>query len=1176
MRNLVRNAIILIVATLLAVFAIVPPEKTLRRGKDLAGGVSLIYSVDVRSNENASEVLSRVIEVLKERVDPKGLLEISLVAQGNDRIEITMPLPSKRVKNLRAEFEKTLNEAAAGWVDRDQLAELLLLPTEDRSARFAQLAGADTARQAALASVASAHDAMAGARQAYLAEQEIVKTLRADLDAAKADPATDPRVLEIQQLTLDQARKRADDTAFAAAQAEAAYDGAMDDAASAAISVAEMRRILRLADEPERLFDQGTDEMVELPSPRAEALERIKNTNATAAAAVERVVANWKSYQSERSTLDDPQDLIRLLKGAGVLNFRIAVASNALDLTTLREQFREAGPKGFQNERYAWFKINKISNWYNDVQGLRSLRELGGAAFFANVGYVVEEYDGEYFMLLWDVTGSRLTESDGAWSLERSFQTVDELGRPAIGFAMDQLGAKRLGQLTQDNIGQPMAVLLDDEVYTAPNINSRIASSGIIQGVFTPEELNYIIRVMSAGSLQAKLSPEPISTSIVGPELGADNLRQGLAAGVLSFIIVAAFMIFYYFSCGLISVIALLLNALMLVAVMALQHAAFTLPGIAGIALTFGQAIDANVLIYERMREELERGADLKTAVRLGHERAMSSIVDGNVTNLIVCVVLGFMGTQEIKGFAVTLGVGILTTLFMQLFATRIIFDFLVEHVGWRKARMLPMIIPGMSRALVPKIDWIGIRYVFFAITIVLTGLSIAMVAMRGRDLLDTEFRGGTAVTLHLGSEDGPPVKMERKDVDERLDQIADSDPSGRLAELRNADVIVVNPDAGGFTSSDFTIKTVITDSQTVLAAIINAFADKMESRPSLTFVGSTDAAASAVTAFPVVTSALGASIDRPNITADVRAFEGGVAFVLDNISPPTSIEALEIRIAQMRADPQFSDAMTRQVKVVSLEGDADSVSAAAIVVKDPDVSFHRDQDAWARQLRAGEWELLRAALTEVSTPASVQSFSPAIARTFQAQAIISVVLSTLLIIIYVWVRFSSLRFSVAAIITTLHDCIVAVGMVAAAGFLYEAAPQFAHSIGLRPFKFDLNLVAAVLTILGFSLNDTIIIMDRIRENRGKLAYANRSVINAAINQTISRTIITGGTTMISVIVLYVLGGEAIRQFAFALFVGVIVGTYSSIGVAAPMVWSEEHEHGKGRVPGILPRPEGA
>jgi len=195
---------------------------------------------------------------------------------------------------------------------------------------------------------------------------------------------------------------------------------------------------------------------------------------------------------------------------------------------------------------------------------------------------------------------------------------------------------------------------------------------------------------------------------------------------------------------------------------------------------------------------------------------------------------------------------------------------------------------------------------------------------------------------------------------------------------------------------------------------------------------------------------------------------------------------------------------------------------------------------------------------------ACVESFSAEIAATFRAQAIIAVLLSTLLVVIYVWVRFGSFRYSFAAILATLHDCLVAVGVIGFAEIFYDFAPATATAVGIMPFKLDLNIMAAVLTVLGFSLNDTIVIMDRIRETKGKMPHANRAIINDALNKTFGRTIITAGTTLFATLVLYLYGGEAIRGFAYSLTAGILVGIYSSIAIAAPLVWKERSEHTPG------------
>jgi SecD/SecF fusion protein len=620
----------------------------------------------------------------------------------------------------------------------------------------------------------------------------------------------------------------------------------------------------------------------------------------------------------------------------------------------------------------------------------------------------------------------------------------------------------------------------------------------------------------------------------------------------------------YYFACGFISILALILNALMLVAAMSLNQAAWSLPGIAGVILTFGMAVDANVLIYERMREEMTSGHDLRTAVRLGYAKALAAIVDGNITTLIVAVVLGFTGTQEIKGFALTLGIGTVTTLFAQLFGTRFLFNVLVEKLHWRRAGMLPM---AMKWTLRPHIDWLGLRYVSYGVSAVFVLIGVAALFVQGEKLLGTEFRGGTAVTLQFKEErpatptqPAKAVTLPRQTVVDRVTkEIPAAAPAGSpLQAFKYAEVIAVNPEEGGKSSGTYTIKTEVTDPDLVQKALVDKFSDVVSVRQAVTYAGAQGPAERS--AFPVVSLLLGEVVDFPADKTPVSEYEGGVAVLLDKISPPVPKAELEARLATARAKPDYADIAARPFEVRVLAGSDQAVTAAAVLVRDPEVKYSADPRRWATDVRDREFNLVRSALTQTQTLAEVQNFSSAVASTFKAQAIVAVLISTLLVVIYVWVRFNSFRYSLAAIATTLHDCLVAIGFVGLANVLYERAPGLAHTLGILPFKIDLNVVAAVLTILGYSLNDTIIVMDRIRENRGKLPFATRAVINEAINQTVSRTIITAGTTFLATTVLYVMGGEGVRVFAYTMLVGIIVGTYSSISVAAPLVWSHAAE----------------
>ncbi len=1165
MRHLVRNAFLILAIGVLSVLAIVPPEAKLRRGKDLAGGTSLTYQVNIRPGDPA-DTLSNMIELLKKRVDPNGVMEISMVAQGQSRIEITMPLAGPQAKRLRADFEERLNALASGAMSAEDFDRVMGLPGPDRTAEITRIAGTDADRLALLNSAAAAFDAARAARAAFQSQRgalekpidEFAKAL--DEATARKDPEE-----TIKQITaaLEAARDALAAAALEPARAEQAFENARTAAKATAVSTAEVRRVLDLPSVPRRYRDDKTQATKEIPSPRQRALARLNEAHPRAAAQLAAVVAAYDEYQKKRATLDDPQDLIRLLRGAGVLEFRIGVKpGEAADEDRLRRELREKGPRNVRSGEYRWFKLNKEDSWFNSLEEQQAMLTDPAGYFAGPYRAVVEEYDGQYYMLLYDVRGKRLTRAEGAWRCDSSRQSTDELGRPCIAFTMDALGAEKMGDLTGSNVQNNMAVLLDDEVYTAPNINSKITRSGQIAGNFTPAEIRYVVRVLNAGSLAAKLSPEPISISTVGPELGIDNLRKGLTAGVISLIAVAAFMLCYYFTCGGIAVAAMMLNGLIVLAAMALNRAPFSLPAIAGVILTFGMAVDANVLIYERMREELAGGADLREAVRLGYQRALSSIVDGHVTILIVCVILGFTGTQEIKGFAITMSIGAVATLFTQLFATRVLFDFLVYRLRWTRLSMLPIAVPAVQRLFTFNVDWMKYRFVFISFSVLLSLACVGTLVWRGGDVLDNEFLGGTKLTLKFkDGPDGQPLTLARREVEERVQAVAraaaDSpDPARRqLAQLREAEIITVNPLPDGVTSSTFQIKSVLANADLIQSALADVFRDRLSVREALAFRGIDAALERDFPVRPVITPRLGDAVDRPDLVYDATEYMGGAAVLIEGLTPATAVKEIEARLEAALTKPEFSESVSRRHKVVLLEGTPAAAAAVAIISRDEAVSYLADEQQWRALLKGPEWRLALGALATPGTPASVEKFDPSIAATFTAQAVIAVLLSSIGIIIYIWVRFNSIRYSLAAIATSLHDCLVAVGLLAMAEVFVNAAPTAASTLGVLPFKIDLNVIAATLTILGYSLNDTIVVMDRIREKRGKLPYASRAVINKAINDTLSRTVLTGGTTLAASVVLYVVGGEAVRAFAFAFIVGVAVGTYSSIAIAAPIVW---------------------
>ena len=1114
-----------------------PLSESIRQGKDLRGGFSLTYQLQIDPSQNAGEVMDTTITVLKDRVDPNGTLDLSIVPQGRDRLEITMPLPNERMKALRAEYLAMLDEIRQREITGRMLDRVLSMDRESRLPEIERLADGNERRLELLMRASKALDA----------EQDANDRLRAATEAGAPPEAIDAIVAEIAAASIE-------------------VDKAREELLSTVLVADELRRALELSDVDKYVLDDTSDEPFKIPSPRKKALDKLRAQHPDEVATIDRVVAKYDEYSKDRKTLGDPSDLIRLLQGSGVLEFRIAPGINDHpEEARLRQELRENGPKLSTARDARWFPLADPTSWVDKIQQAQFMTE-NPSAFFETRNFVVEEYNGTYYMLLWDTPNETLTQSPAQqnWRVARAFETADQNGRPAIGFRMDVNGGVLLGRLTERNVGKPMAVLLDNKVYTAPNLNSKISNSGIITGVDSAEERSNIIRTLNAGTLTATLSPQPISQSILGPELGQDNLNAGLKAGIVSLVVVSLFMIFYYFTAGVVAVIALVCNAILILGMVALGNVAMTLPGIAGIILTFGMAVDANVLIFERIREERERGLDLRPAIKLGYSKALSSIVDGNVTNLIVTLVLANIGTQEIKGFAITLGIGVIGTLFSALVISRLIFGLLTEKVGMKTLPMLPTVVPALGRALEPKIDWLKYRVIFIAVSITYVGLGIFMVIHEGPNLLDTEFRGGTAVTMQLKlDENGERMVMTRQQVLDRVKKIGDeAAPNSQLSELATAEVLPVNPKGDGVTSDTFRIKTLATDSESVSDHIQTEFADVLPSRPTLSFDGISTTDPRSAPVYPIISPKLGELIGMPTVAADVSDYDGGVVILMKNITPHTTELDLQERLDFMRRDQEFSDLITRKWDLIILEGTPEEVVSAAVVVVDEGLLVYQSRDRWEAEVAGREWKLVTQALQRSESLAGVDTFDAAVARSFRGKAVAAVSISFLLITIYIWVRFGSIRYSLAAIVALLHDVLTAVGLIALADMLYRSDTfgPIVQSLNIMPFKIDLSLIAALLTIIGYSLNDTIIIMDRIRENRGKLEYASRKVVNLSINQTISRTLITSSTTLIAVLILYIDGGEGVRAFSFTLLVGVLVGTYSSIAVAAPMVWSAKHD----------------
>ncbi|HWB20357.1 MAG TPA: protein translocase subunit SecF, partial [Phycisphaerales bacterium] len=587
-------------------------------------------------------------------------------------------------------------------------------------------------------------------------------------------------------------------------------------------------------------------------------------------------------------------------------------------------------------------------------------------------------------------------------------------------------------------------------------------------------------------------------------------------------------------------------------------------------------------------REELmHTKEDLRTAIRLGYEKAFSTIIDSNVTNLIACVVLIFTATTEVKGFAMTLTIGIIGTLFTALFVTKVIYSILLDHFGMKHMPMLATTVPAVARMLEPKLDWIGKRWILAALSITLVSGSWVLISIRGVALLDTEFRGGVAATMRTlkSAEDAHGLQLAQKDVEDRIHKLGDAAEQkikgGENTHdmqvqslLSDADVLTVGETGtdsqGRLTADGFQIKVAVPDElgkdattkNVLVDAIAAEFKDDLNIKPALTFDGAGSTSHENYT-FPINAPTLGKVINRSDVTESTAKFQGGVAVVLNNISPPISRQDAVDRIKKMRQQPDFNDCNGRDVEVIGMDQGADSTpakptySSMAIMVTDPQLNFLKvDFDRWDQELASREWELVSEALHRPASLDQVSEFSSAVAQTLRANAIVAVTLTLLAILLYIWVRFGSLRYSTGAILALFHDCSIALGALALSQIVSQTV--IGKALLLESFQIDLGVVAAILTLIGYSLNDTIVVLDRIRENRGKRRFPTSAMVNKAINDTFSRTLLTSFTIIVSLLIMYVEGGTGIRAFSFCMLVGMIVGTYSSIAIAAPIVYKDE------------------
>ncbi len=1360
-RDLWWKIVLVGVLSALGFAASYPLDKKIKYGIDLAGGYSLLYELDDRGMEGQSQadLSARVIEVLRRRVDPNGVFNLVWRSVGSNRIEIQMPAPGKEVTRARREYEK-IQQKLQDTILRRSTVISAIARSQDRQKDFAELAQGVASRLDLLMAAAKAYDDLKAveplARDNDKTREKVLAALALPADQRAA--AIEPIIAELPERrdAMDALVKAYDE--FKAAEAAQAAAGptsqpAIDDLnAKRSLYEVSLQKVLDVALdrslELETKFDaavgavvntnldvnrlQSILEMRPKDSERATAIDELTSQFPGLADLIRQLVEQDLVLREKRKAgegrLEDPADLQRLLKGAGVLEFRI-IPTVAADpaLESYRADLKRRGPSPKPGEQsYQWFEIEDPADFLN-IRNPKEMKQLETdfERRKMSLGVVVERSGDKYYVLSHIADGYTMTHSAKAdeadWSLVSAHQARDESGAPAIGFQLDPVGGTKFGPLTRQHRGSQLCIFIDDEAISHARINSPITTNGIIQGRFTSREVQEMVKKLNAGSLPQKLKDPPISVRAIGSSLGQANKEAGLRAAVIGAIAVAVFMVFYYRYAGIVAVIAVGLNILFTFAMMSMLGATLTLPGIAGLVLAIGMGVDANVLINERIREELNRGTAFRMSVKLGYERAFSAILDSNVTTVLTCIILYLIGSEQIKGFGLTLGVGVFINTFTAYFVSRMFFEIMSMISVPREVFRNPLLIGvaitlgggilyGLGYALnapelretsslmafgqslidvgpavlillalmwlmrmihanrktlpmasligVPSINWIAGRKVFITISAVLVIGSVGLfISLPEKDLYDIEFLGGVNAQIDI-KKDGTIGKLDSvvkqqeainkalkasgdklanyataisqatltgasgtytlstpgvpagrlapllRDVDSLQDHLSGqdgisySDPASTVITLHTRDAAELKADtlltdlqkrvsdaatniadsqiqaisgieAGAqevdeASGQSFTIVTRETAKDVVVEAIMDTLENDLNIQPALTFNLLKDPNEGSNPYFAIRESdpkTLGVPMtDTEAASLELQGWEGGVAIVLDDVDPPQAIGVLQGRLKSMRLQPDFEKYGWRESKVFGLKPTPDNpnlFSRVMVAVRDENHPMFDEQGGiagtWRQMVAEPEVKLLTEALQRQTSLNQVTQFDREVSGEAKIQAYVALALSWLVIIAYLWFRFGSVRWGAAAVIALVHDATIALGAVALTAVIGGTAIGNLLMID-GTFRIDLSVVAALLTIIGFSVNDTIVIFDRIRENRGRLKEINADIVNTAINQTLSRTVLTTLTALMTVFIMYVWGGRGIHSINYALVVGMCVGTYSTIAIASQFV----------------------
>lgn len=847
------------------------------------------------------------------------------------------------------------------------------------------------------------------------------------------------------------------------------------------------------------------------------------------------------------------RDLVEQMKAKitrlGSLEF--GILANRVDHPDLVKA-AEALPK---DQRELFVKERVVAAWRDASEGKE--KDTGG-----NVGsrvVTLPNAEGKDVEVLQFLIKQELPEQTvTGYHLTQARAQLDNNGRPAVGFHFNGRGAFLFGNLTQANLPDSengptqgfrrrLAILLDGKVCSAPTIQSRITSAGEITGSFTMKEVEELVAVLNAGALEVPLNPTPISEFTISPLLGGDVRKKGVTAILISAFCVFGFMLIYYKVAGVVADLSLALNLLMVVGAMAFISATFTLPGLAGIVLTIGMAVDSNVLIYERMREEFARGANLRIAIQNGFDRAFSAIFDGNVASLLTAAILYMIGSDLIRGFAVSLFIGLLMSMFSCLYFGQLLLEIIDRKRVVKTIKMMQFL--GET-----NIDFLSKRGVAFAGSGLLIAAGMAALFVRGSANMDIDFSGGTMVTFQFIE------KQSMDDVRKRLNDVAVSnEPSAPkiFPEGVSLEQLTSDGEQQSMTSGiRFRMRTPVQDQSLVSSGINKAFDDAQHALFRVTLADSTVA--------PITDKLEGNS----------QRFEGGNQTVLtfsEPVSEATVIEYLSRELSAIKTDKNRVKYESVQL-LLSASGPATEKAAAkekadaarkAGTKVESSPKFTEFTVRTTRQVIASDLDAgiksVQARLAASPVFEEVNAFETSVANNTKVDALLAIIASLVMIVVYMWFRFEKVYFGYAAVAALAHDVLVTVGCIALGAYLSKTpiGPLFM----LEDFKINLNQIACLLTIVGYSLNDTIVIFDRIREIKGKNPKISYEMINQSVNQTLSRTLLTALSTFIVVVVLYIAGGEGIHGFAFSMIVGVVTGCYSTIYIANPvLLWLVQHE----------------